>query len=111
MPKSIILAFDSGHISLADDLVASRNKFWIDGPPVSDIKEAVPGCHNRPQGFKRFSTIADDPPQDPSFKMVYSGPNPDFVFLSGQTVPIRPIRPPRGGYLARKHREGVLRLA
>ena len=87
MTKSIILAFDSGHISLADDLVASRNKFWIDGPPVSDIKEAVPGCHNRPQGFKRFSTmIADDPPQDPSFKMVYSGPNPDFVFFEWTNV-------------------------
>ena len=62
MSESIILAFDSGHIGLADNLVASRNKSWIDGPPVGDIEEAVPGCHHRPQGCKCLGTmITDDP--------------------------------------------------
>ena len=62
MPKSIIFAFDSGHIGLADDLVASRNKFWIDGPPVGDIKEAFPGGDHCSQGVKRLGTVISDDP-------------------------------------------------
>ena len=62
VPESIIFTFDSGHIGLADNLIASRNKSWIDGPAIRDIKEALPGRYHCPQGFKGLGTvIADDP--------------------------------------------------
>lgn len=62
VPESIIFTFNSGHIGLADNLVARGNKAWIDGPAIRDIKEALPSRNNRPQRFKRLSTmIADDP--------------------------------------------------
>ena len=62
VPESIIFTFNSGHIGLADNLVASRNKTWIDRPAIRDIKEALPGCNHGPQGFKGLGTmLADDP--------------------------------------------------
>jgi hypothetical protein len=62
VPESIIFTFHSGHIGLADNLVASRNKTWIDGPPIGHIKKALPGCHDRPQRFKGFGTMVADNP-------------------------------------------------
>jgi hypothetical protein len=62
VPESIIFTFNSCHIGLADNLVASRNKTWIDRPAIRHIKEALPSCDDRPQGFKGLGTmIADDP--------------------------------------------------
>jgi hypothetical protein len=46
--QSRIFTFHSGHIGFTDNLVASRNKPWIDRPAVGDVKEAFPGGDNRP---------------------------------------------------------------
>jgi hypothetical protein len=43
VPESIIFTFNSGHVRLANNLVAIRNKSWIDRPAIRDIKEALPG--------------------------------------------------------------------
>jgi hypothetical protein len=62
VPESIIFTFNSGHIGLADNLVASRNKTWIDRPAIRDIKETLPGRYHRPQGFKGLGTMVADNP-------------------------------------------------
>jgi hypothetical protein len=51
VPQSSIFTFDSAPIGLTDNLIASRNKPWIDRPSVDDIKEALPDGDDRILGF------------------------------------------------------------
>ena len=87
MPQAGVFPFDSNHVCLADNLVTLRYKFGISRVAIGDIKEALPPFHQVPQGLKRFATVVThDPAENASFEVVYSSPQPDFVFLEPTKV-------------------------
>jgi hypothetical protein len=82
MPQSSIFAFHPSHIGLTDNLVAIRNELGIDRIAITNIEKAVLEADEGPQWGKGFSTaVTHNPRQNALSKVVYRGPNPDFVFL------------------------------
>jgi len=83
MPESRVFSLNPSHVGLADNLVAVWNVLGINFVLIRNIEEALPGTDYDPNGFKGGGTaVTDSPRQNPRFKMVYSCPDPNFVFYS-----------------------------
>ena len=60
--QSGVLTLHSGHVCLADDLIAIGNVMGIHFQPIRDVEEAFPQTDPRPQGFKGLGTRVAHPP-------------------------------------------------
>jgi hypothetical protein len=91
VPQARVFSFDSGHIGLADNLVAvwwsPSGMLPIDLPSIRDIEVALPSFDRCPQRLEGGCTrIANDPTENPTLKVIYSCPDPDFVFFEPTKV-------------------------
>ena len=87
MSQSGILAFDSSHIGLADNLIAIGNELGINLETIGDIEKTLPETHHRPQGLKGIGTMVPyDPAEDTGLEVVNGSPNPEFVFFEPTNV-------------------------
>lgn len=55
--QSGVLTLHSGHVCLADDLIAIGNVMGIHFQPIRDVEEAFPQTDHRPQGCKGLGTM------------------------------------------------------
>ncbi len=63
------------------------NEALINFVPISDIEIAMPAMNNPPQDLEGLGrAIAQHPSKDTWTEMVYSSPQPDFVFFEPTKV-------------------------
>ena len=75
MPQAGVFPFNSGHVGLADNLVALRDELRINRIAIRHIEIALPEAHYQPNGLKGFSTVvAQSPGQNAWAEVVNSSP-------------------------------------
>ena len=60
--QSGVLTVHSGHVGLADDVIAIGNVMGIDFQPIRDVEEALPHTDHRPQFSGRFANSIESLP-------------------------------------------------